>query len=232
MTLRNESRVLGGSAVAFAVSLFVYVTLIDLPDLTTTDEKTIEFYQESGHRAQSVVGGYVAALTTFFLVALLVGAVRILRQRGSSAAALAATVGGTAFASLFLAAAALFASPAFTLSLNNEPVALDDDFALMARATSAVGDSFFLTFAPFAAAVFVAAVTLGGRGAGGWPRWLVFLGWIAAVSLVAPLVFFSLLLLMIWCIAFGVRMLVTKSPSENEDAWSDGVDAVETGPQG
>ena len=213
MTTRNESRVLGGAAVAFAVSLFSYLTLIDLPDLTTTNEKTIEFYQSSGHRAQSIVGGYVAALTTFCLTAFLVGAVRVLRRRGSNAAALAAAVGGTAFASLFLAAAALFASPAFTLSLNNEPVALDDDFAQMARTTSVVGDSLLLMFAPFAAAVFAAAVTVGGRGLGGWPRWLVVLGWIAAVALVVPLVFFSLLLLMIWCLALGVRTLVTTNAS-------------------
>lgn len=198
---------------AFAVLLFIYVTLIDLPDLTTTDEKTIEFYQETAHRAQSVVGGYVAALTTFFFVGFLVGVVRVLRRRGAPTAALAAAVGGTAFASLFLAAAALFASPAFTLSLNNEPVLLDEDFALMARATSVIGDSFFLMFAPFAAAVFVAAVTIGGRGVGGWPRWLAVLGWIVAVSLVTPLIFFSLLLLMIWCIVFGVRGLMTKQPA-------------------
>lgn len=213
MTTRNESRALGGAAVAFAVLLFIYVTLIDLPDLTTTDEKTIEFYQETAHRAQSVVGGYVAALTTFFFVGFLVGVVRVLRRRGAPTAALAAAVGGTAFASLFLAAAALFASPAFTLSLNNEPVLLDEDFALMARATSVIGDSFFLMFAPFAAAVFVAAVTIGGRGVGGWPRWLAVLGWIVAVSLVTPLIFFSLLLLMIWCIVFGVRGLMTKQPA-------------------
>jgi hypothetical protein len=200
--------------VGFAVSLFIYLTLIDLPDLTTTDEKTIQFYQETGHRAQSVVGGYVAALTTFFFVAFLVGMVRALRRRGATGVALAAGVGGTAFASLFLAAAALFAAPAFTLSLNNEPVALDEDFALMARATSVIGDSFLLMFAPFAAAVFVAAVTIGGRGMGGWPRWLAVLGWIVAVSLVSPLIFFSLLMLMIWCIAFGVRGLMTKPAAE------------------
>ena len=234
MTARNESRALGAAAVAFAVSLFSYLTLIDLPDLTTTSEKTIEFYQSSGHRAQSVVGGYVAALTTFLLVAFIVGAVRALRRRGSNAAALAAVVGGTAFASLFLAAAALFAAPAFTLSLNNEPVALDDDFAQMARATSAVGDSLFLMFAPFAAAVFVAAVTVGGRGVGGWPRWLMVLGWIAVVALVVPLVFFSLLLLIIWCIAFGVRTLVTTHASGNgsTEQIGAGPDAVPASPGG
>src|SRR5262245_53122913 len=121
---RNESRLVGASAVAFAVTLFVYVLLVDLPDLTTPPGDAIAFYQGSGHQAQAVVGGYVAALAAFLFVVFVVGMVQGLRRRGSSGTALAAGIGGTAFVALFLAAAAMFTSAAFTIALNNEPVAL------------------------------------------------------------------------------------------------------------
>ena len=54
---RNECRVHCGSAIAFAISLLAYLALTDLPDLTTTQSQTIAFYQDSGPRARSLVGG-------------------------------------------------------------------------------------------------------------------------------------------------------------------------------
>ena len=140
----------------------------------------------------------------------------MLRRRGARAAALAGVVGGTAFVALLLAAAALFAAPAFTLSLNNEPVALDGDFAMVARTTSVVGDAILLMFAPFAVAVFVVALTVENRGAGGWPRWLTVLSWVVAAALVTPLVFFSLLLLVVWCVSVGVRGVTGARPTTRE----------------
>ena len=212
-----ESRVVGGSAVAFAIALFVYVTLVNLPDMTTTNAETLVFYRGSGHRAQAVVGGYLALLVAVLFIMFLVGAARRLRRRDSGVAALFAAVGGTAFVSLYLAAAALFAAPAFALTLNNESVTLDHDFAVMARSTSAIGDTLLLLMAPFAAAVFVAAVSLGSREPGGWPRWLVVAGCIVAAALISPLIFFSMLLLMLWCIAVGVRLLLTPAGQANPD---------------
>ncbi|MEP6762501.1 MAG: hypothetical protein ABJA93_14195 [Sporichthyaceae bacterium] len=213
----RESRAVGGSAVAFGIALFVYLTLVDLPDMTTTDADTLTFYRESGHRVKSIVGAYVAALVAFLFLVFLFGAVRRLRRYGSGALALVAGIGGTAFVSLYLAAAGLLVTPAFALTLNNESVALDHDFAAMARSTSTIGDTLFLMIAPFAASVFVAAVSLGSRERGRWPKWLIFLGYIVAAALVLPLIFFSLLLLMLWSIVVGVTLLLTRAADTDRD---------------
>ena len=134
-----------------------------------------------------------------------------LRLRHRRTATSTLVCAGTVFITLHLAASALFTAPAFAVRLNNEPVTVDTDFAVGARTASVIGDAILLDVAVFAAAAFVAAAAWAGHADHSWPRWLVIFSAVVATGLAdPPLVFFSLLAFLLWCLTVGTRMLLIR----------------------
>ena len=212
-SLGRDDRVTAVAAIGFAVALFVNMVLTDPPDMATTHAATLRFYRDASLQITGLVAAYAAAVTAFCFIVLLVGLVRGLELARERSPAIAGAIGGGVFVTLYLTGAALFAAPSFTilfgdeLSLKGEKVPLTDDFAAFASAAGAMGDIFLLLFCGFAAAAFVAAISVGGRRANLLPGWLTAFGLVTALALVSPLVFFSLLFLVAWAVLLGVRLL-------------------------
>ena len=142
---------------------------------------------------------------------LLVGFVVGLAQRldrGAVAAAHGVRIGGGVTATLLLVAGAMFAAPALALALNNASVPMDDELGLVIRASSFVAHPVMLWFVSFGAAVLVAATTAG-RGALGWRRWTLVVGTVLVV-LLAPVVFFGLMLFLLWTVAISIWLLLSR----------------------
>lgn len=212
-TRARDGRVMGGSAIGFAIALFTNMVLTDPPDMATTHGATLLYYGDFGLRLKGMLAAYAAVVAALCFIGLMVGEVRRLDRAGQASAALAGAVGGSAFVALYLVSAAIFAAPAFTLLFNNnwsikyEPVPLTDQFALFAGALGALGDIFLLFMCGFGAALFVVAVSIGERRTGHRPRWLTAFGVVTASALVSPLVFFSLLFLIAWAVLLGVYLI-------------------------
>jgi hypothetical protein len=205
----GEVRLAGAAGIAFSVVFVVYLVLVDVPDMTSSVDQAVAFYQDPRERLISIVGGYVGGLAGVFFLLLVVGCVRDVRGLGREAEALVAAIAGGVFVALHLAAAALFVAPSAPVDLNNETVVVDGGFATAARTGSMIGDSVLLVSAAFAAGVFVAAVSAGVRGGGGrWPRWVSWFGLVTALVLASPLLYFSLLLLLLWSLLLGVRFVI------------------------
>jgi hypothetical protein len=205
-----ESRLAGAAAIAFAICFVIYLSLVDMPDLTTTNQATIAFYHQSSHLLRLIFGAYVGAAAAALFLTFMVCVVGDLRGRGRRTAAATATCAGTVFASLHLVASALFAAPSFAVLLNNEPVTIGADFALAARTASVVGDTILLLFACFAAAAFVGVTSWAERADGSRSRWFTIFSGMVAIALVAPMPFFSLLAFLLWCLTIGTRLVLAQ----------------------
>jgi hypothetical protein len=107
----GEVRLAGAAGVAFSVVFFVYLVLVDVPDMTSSVDQAVAFYQDSGERSRSIVGGYMAGLAGVLFLLLVVGCVRDVRALGIETEALVAAIAGGVFVALHLAAAALFVAP-------------------------------------------------------------------------------------------------------------------------
>jgi hypothetical protein len=197
------------AAIAFATTFFVNMVLTDAPDMYTADSATLVFYRDAGLQLKGILAAYAAVAAAFCFIAMVVSAVRLLDRSGQRFAAITAALGGGSFVAVYLVGAALFVAPTFTLVFNNEsgPIPLTDDFALFARAAVGLGDVFLLFICGFAAAVFVAAFSFGGRRAGFLPRWLSSFGVVTVIMLVSPLIFFSLLFLVAWAVTIGTYLV-------------------------
>ena len=213
MNPARDGRILAIAAIAFAITFFVNIVLTDAPDMYSANAPTLDFYRDSGLLLKGMLAAYAAAAAAFCFIVMVVSAVRLLDRSRQHFAAIAAAIGGVSFVALYLVGAALFVAPAFTLVFNNEagPIPLTDDFALFARAAVGLGDVFLLFICGFSAAVFVAAVSFGGRRADFLPRWLAAFGVVTAVVLVLPLIFFSLIFLVGWAVVIGAYLLRRQS---------------------
>lgn len=151
----------------------------------------------------------MCGLSVALLIGFVVGLAQRLEDGGAVAAAQGVRVAGGVTATVLLIGGALFASPVLSLSLNNEPVPMDKELGLVIRASSFVAHPVVLWFAGFGAAALVAATTAG-RLALGWRSWTLFVGAILVVVLLAPLVFFGLMLFLIWTAVVSTWLLLSR----------------------
>lgn len=200
----------GLAGLGFAIVYFVYVTMLDSPDISTSSRDAVEYWSDSGNRTQSVIAATMCGIAILLLIGFVVGLGQRLDGGGAGAAANGVRVAGAVTASLLLVGGALFASPALALSLNNESVPIDNELGLAIRASSFVAHPIALWFAAFGGAALVAATTAGSRALG-WRRWTIVVGAIVAVTMLAPLVFFGPMLLLLWIAVVSISMLLSRS---------------------
>src|SRR6478672_10326401 len=82
----SRNRLGGLSAVAFAFCFFFYLTLIDVPDVSTSSQATIAFYQNPSNAVGPIVSVYVGATAAvLFLIVTLAMAADLRRREGRNA---------------------------------------------------------------------------------------------------------------------------------------------------
>src|SRR5712691_5223256 len=106
-------RLEGVAAAGFAVAFFVALVLAKVPDEGESRRKARDFYESAGDKWKVLVAVYVMALAAA-LFGVFAGSVV---QRLHDVPRLVAGVAAGAFVALYLAAAAAFVAPTFTLSL-------------------------------------------------------------------------------------------------------------------
>lgn len=200
----------GFAGLGFAVIYFVYVTLLETPDISTSSQDAVDFWADAGNRTQSVIAATLCGVAVLLLIGFVVGLGQWLDDGGAVAAAHGVRVAGGVTATSLLVGGALFASPVLALSLNNESVPMDNELGLAIRASSLVAHPVVLWFAGFGGAALVAATTVGGQALG-WRRWTMVVGAILVVTLLAPLVFFGLMLFLLWTAVVSISILLSRS---------------------
>jgi hypothetical protein len=188
------------AATGFAVTYVVALVLTNVPDEGESRREAIDFYDSAGDKAKLLVAVALMAVAALLFAAFAAAVVERLRDVPRQLAGIAAG----AFVALYLAAAAAFLAPTFTLSLDPDGAnAVDRQFVDFARGMSTIGDALLLVCSLFAAAAFVAAVA--------WsrslPRWLTWSSWIVAVACLFGVLFFPLILFALWTLAVGVSRL-------------------------
>ena len=200
----------GMTGLAFALTYFVYLTMLDTPDISTSSQGAVDFWADSGNRVPAIGAATLCGVSVLLFIAFVVGLSQLLHQGGAVQAAHAARIAGSVTATSLLLGGAIFAAPALALSLNNESVPIDAEVGLAIRASSFVAHPVVLWFAGFGGAALVAAVTAG-RNALGWRRWTGVLGAVLVAALLAPLVFFGLMLMVSWAGAVSIGLLLPNS---------------------
>ena len=195
------------AGIAFAI-LFVagFLAMGETPDYTDR-QGWLDYHEDSGNRWQQIIAAYLAILSAFaFLWFAIAMIARFGGSRGGgdvlSGVARAATTIFVAFVILaFVAAITVSAA----VEIGEAPVPESADFAIM---FDQFGFGLLLVGACLAAAAAIGCITELIREQGGWPRWLVWFGFIAAALLLLGPLFFPLLLLPLWTLVASIMVLV------------------------
>jgi hypothetical protein len=202
-------RVGGVAGLAFVVAFFVALVLTDVPDASNSTAEALRFYSEDGNRVKTILAGYLFGIAALCFVGFLVALVGALREADPrSLLPTAATVSGSVFVGLYLAAGAAFVAPSATLALDPEHSGdATSDLADLARGLAILGDWLLLMFVPFAAAALVASASLAAIRTGLLRPWLAWGGLGIAATLLAGVLFFPLFMFLLWAVAVSVSLL-------------------------
>jgi hypothetical protein len=195
------------AGIAFVVLLFVGLTLAvnNLPSGDDPVSKFTNFYNDSGKRAETIIGGYLMILSAvFFLWFLASLRVRLLEVEGAPGRLTSIVFGGgVAFVALTIAAAGTFMTVAADISFGGEDFVAPE----AARYLPELGYPFLLLGGAFAAIAMIDAASVLIWRTGVFARWLAWLGFVAAVILLFGFLFLPMVALLLWVLCVSIAML-------------------------
>jgi hypothetical protein len=201
----RRSTVAGVCGILF-LPVFVVGAIMALssPDSKDSDTKWRDWYADSGHRTQMLIGAYLLIVSALLFLAFTAG----LRERLSVSLApasaarwfLAATA--IAFAALVMVGAIQTVGIAGNISFGDTPVPKDADLL-----RNNFGFPFIFVAGALSAAAFIATAGVIGRSVGLFPSWLKWLSFVAAVILIFAVIFLPMAALPIWVLIVSIILL-------------------------
>ena len=175
-----------------------------------SDQKAIDYYADSGNRAEVIIGGYCLILSMLCILPFLVHVrARLAASPRSAAFAPIVFVSGLLFAAMGMAGAIAFMWLPAGVTFGNAPAPQSAD---LARLGPQLGFGLLLVAGGLSAAVAFGAAAIGAiRGHHG-SAWLGWAGLVVAILQIADVAFIPLFLLALWVLVASA-VLIRRGPA-------------------
>jgi hypothetical protein len=205
--IRQVERWAPVGGIAFVVLMVVGSMLVgDVPAPDAPEQKIVAYFSDSATHTRNIVGVYlwmIGALAFLWFLTRLRSDLR--RAEGGSGAVSDLAFGaGVAFAAVWMVSAAAFAAVANAISLRDAPVGDID----LVRVLPPMGRLLLLLGGGFAGALVLLAASVVILGTGVFPRWLAWLGIVAAIVLLFDVLYLNIFPLWVWVPIASIVMLV------------------------
>ena len=182
-------------------SLFI----ADVPSPDATERQIADYLADGDNHTRNIIGVYLWVVGALAFLWFLMRLRTDLRsaEGGTGAISTLAFGAGVAFAAVWMVSAAAYASVAFAVGLGDAPVS-DPDFV---RVLPAFGGLLLLLGGGFAGALVIVAASVVTLRTGVFPRWLAWLGIVAAVALLFDATYLNILPLWVWVFVASIVML-------------------------
>ena len=195
---------LGG--IIFVVLMVIGTGLLgDHPDPDAPDQEIADYLGDSGNHTRNIIGAYVWVLAGVGFLWFLTQLRSVLRSAEGGAGTLS-NLGfgaGIIFTALLMASAAAISAVAGAVEFRDAPD-IDPDFV---RILPQLGYGIFLFGGGFTAIVLVLTTSIVTLQTGVFPRWLAWLGFVAAFALLFAIIFLPMLALLIWVLVVSAVLL-------------------------
>lgn len=193
------------AGIVFAVLFVVGLSLINIPAGDDSAQEITNFYNDSGDRAQTIIGGYMLILAgVFFFWFLASLRTRLIAVEGEPARLTPIVFGsGLVFIALLMVSACAFMSVAGDITFGGEEFANAD----AARYLPTLGYPLLVIGAMFAAIAMIDAASVLIRRTGVLPVWIAYFGFFTAVALLFAVIFLPMITLVLWVLFVSVAML-------------------------
>jgi hypothetical protein len=201
-SIQNTAAIAG---IVFVVLLLVGIFMRDTPDSGASAQEWASYFSDGGNRTQVLISAYLMVLSSLAFIVFLWALMPEFGEPGGLAGVLLriALASGMAFAMLLMVGAIALASVAGSVSFGDAPVP-DGDFA---RQFEQLGFGLILLGGGLAAALSIATLSWAAMIEAAWPRWLVIIGFIAAIALLFSVVLIPLIALPIWVLVVAIELL-------------------------
>jgi len=179
----------------------------DTPDSTDT-QAWLEFHDDQGNRVQQIIGGYIGVLSAFVFLWFAHGVIaQVSGGRAGDLLTSLARSGATLFAGLLAVAMVALVSVSAAVEVGDVARPQTADFGIQLEQ---LAFGILLVAGCMAAALFIASVSELARQSGVFPRWLVSIGFVVAVVLLAGALFFPLVLIPVWALVAAIMLLTRR----------------------
>jgi hypothetical protein len=184
----------------------------DVPTADAPEQEITDYLADSDNHIRNIVGAYlwaVGALTFLWFLTRLRSDLRR-AEGGTGAVANLAFGAGVVFAAVWMVSAAVFASVAHAVELRDAPVTDPD----LVRVLLPMGLLLLLLGAGFAGVLLLLAASAVILRTAVLPRWLAWLGIVAAIALLFDLVYLNILPFWVWVFVASIVMLMQREEGQ------------------
>jgi hypothetical protein len=177
----------------------------DLPDADASEQEIADYLADGGNHTRNIIGAYLWVVGALFFLWFLTGLRSDLRRAEGGTGALSnLTFGaGVAFAAVWMVSAAALSSVAYAIELGDAPVSDPD----LVRVLPATGGLLLLLGGGFAGLLVLVATSLAIFRTGVLPRWLAWLGIVAAIVLLFDVIYGNIFPFWTWVLVASIVML-------------------------
>ena len=182
------------------------------PDTTSSDESILSYYAKNSNQTRDMIGFFMLLAAVLFFVLFLSGLrARLARFEGTRTTLTALAFGaGIVSAALWVAAACMFAAPAFGLDENDSKLTLDPNTF---RLLSTIGYGLWFSAVTVAAIMVTATAVLALR-TGLLPKWLAWLSFPVALTMLVAFFFIPFLIMCGWILVVAIVVMASKETPE------------------
>jgi hypothetical protein len=197
------------AGIAFVVLMVVGSMLIgDVPAPDASAQEIATYLADSGNHTRNIIGAYLWVIGALAFVWFLVRLRNDLRRAEGGTGSLSSLTfaAGVAFAAVWMVSAVVFAAVPFAIELRDAPIS-DHDLVTLLPAT---GRLLLLLGAGFAGLLVVLATSLAILRTGVFPRWLAWLGIVAAIVLLFDVIYLTIVPFWTWVFIVSIVMLMRR----------------------
>ena len=182
--------------------------VLDVPAAAAPAQEIADYLADSGNHTRNIIGAYMWVVGALAFLWFLTRLRSVLRRAegGTGAISNLAFGAGVAFTAVWMVSAAAFAAVAYAVELRDAPVSDPD----LVRVLPPMGGLLLLLGAGFAGLLLLLATSVAIFRAGVFPRWLAWLGIVAAIALLFDVIYLNILPFWVWVFIASIVMLVRR----------------------
>jgi hypothetical protein len=194
------------SGIIFVVLMVVGTAFVaDVPDPDAPQQAIADYLADSGSHMRNIIGAYMWVLGALAFLWFVTRLRSVLRGAEGGTGALSNLVfgAGVVYSALMIASGVVFAAVAYAVELRGATVS-DPDFV---KVLPQMAWMILLLGAGFAGLLLMLATSILSLQTGVLPRWLAWLGIVAAIALLFDVIYVNIVPLLIWVLAASIVLL-------------------------
>jgi hypothetical protein len=197
------------SGIVFVVLMVAGSILVgDVPGADAPEQEIADYLADSDNHTRNIIGAYLWAVGALAFLWFLTRLRSDLRRAEGGTGALSNLVfgAGVAFTAVWMVSAAALASVAYAIELRDAPISDPD----LVRVLPPMGGLLLLLGGGFAGLLLVLGASVAIFQTGVFPRWLAWLGIVAAIVLLFDVIYLNIFPFWVWVFIASIVMLMRR----------------------